>query len=157
MRYNVPSAKNETCDFALKIEVREEAKQGKEEVMSIMGRSRERRANANRRKKSKKCRKNKKRKSCKTKRKNVKHHKRPSTDAEVPDALQLKICARFVMFHILPICVPLLTSAYDNKQNLNLKYALKFETMLDLHKSHKCRAKSVIHAKKVRIHGANKA
>ena len=86
--------------------------------MSIMGRSRGRRDNANRRKKSKKCRKNKRRKSCKTKRKNVKHHKRPSTDAKVPDALQLKICARFVMLHILSIWVPLLTSEHDKKQPL---------------------------------------
>ena len=108
VRYNVPSAKNETCHFALSIEVREEMKEDKEDAISIMARSRERRDNDERERKARKCRKNKKRKSCKTKNKkkkkkenkknNVKNiHKKPNTEAEIPDALQLKICARSEM------------------------------------------------------------
>ena len=93
MRHNVPSSKNETCHFVVKIEVREEMKPDNAGGMSILGRSRERRDDDARERKAKKCRKNKKRKSCKKKRKNKKH-KRPNTEAKSPDSLQLKICAR---------------------------------------------------------------
>lgn len=77
----------------VKIEVREEMKQGKVDGMSIMGRSRERRDDDKRERKAKKCRKNKKGKPCKRKKKK-KYHKKPNTEAKSPDALQLKICAR---------------------------------------------------------------
>lgn len=95
MRHNIPSPKNESCLFALKIEIREDIKEGKEDAVPLMGRSRERRDEDARERKAKKCRKNKKRKSCKKKRKNQKHHKRPNTDAKPPDSLHLKICARW--------------------------------------------------------------
>ena len=96
MLHNVPSPKNESCRFALKIEIREEIKEGKEDAVPIMGRSREKRDEDARKRKAKKCRKNKK-KSCKKKRKNQKYHKRPNTDAKPPDSLHLKVCARWVI------------------------------------------------------------
>jgi len=98
VRHNVPSPKNESCHFALKIETREEIKEGKEDTVPIMGRSRERRDEDARERKGKKCRKNKnkKKKSCKKKKKNQKYHKKPKTDAKPPDSLHLKICARYL-------------------------------------------------------------
>lgn len=97
VRHNVPSPKNESCHFALKIETREEIKEGKQDTVPIMGRSRERRDEDARERKGKKCRKNKnkKKKSCKKKKKNQKYHKKPKTDAKPPDSLHLKICARW--------------------------------------------------------------
>ena len=100
IRHNVPSPKNESCLFAIKIETREEIKEGKEDAVPIMGRSRERRDEDERERKAKKCRKNKKKKSCKKKRKNQKYHKRPKTDAKPPDSLHLKICARWVIIEL---------------------------------------------------------
>ncbi|XP_078346612.1 venom factor-like [Oculina patagonica] len=96
VRHNVPSSKNETCHFALKIDMREEIVENKGDVVPIMGRSREKRDDDERERKAKKCRKNKKRKSCKKKKKNRKHHKRPNIDAKPPDVLLLKICARYL-------------------------------------------------------------
>ena len=93
MRHNVPSSKDETCHFVVKIVLREERKQDNGDGTPIMGRSREKRDDDERQRKARKCRRNPRRKSCQKKRKNKKH-KKPNTAAESPDALQLKICAR---------------------------------------------------------------
>ena len=97
MRHNVPSAKNETCSFALKIEIREEINEASGDGVPIAGRSRQRRDDDARERKAKKCRGNKRKKSCKKKRKNKKHHKKPKIEAKPPDSLHLKICARWDM------------------------------------------------------------
>lgn len=95
MRHNVPSPKNETCSFALKIEVREEFREDSDtEGVPIAGRSRQRRDDDRRERKAKKCRGNKRKKACKKRKKNKKHHKKPKTEAKPPDTLHLRVCAK---------------------------------------------------------------
>ena len=94
MHHNVPSPKNETCSFALKIEVREEFREDSDKGVPIAGRSRQRRDDDIRERKAKKCRGNKRKKACKKRKKNKKHHKKPKTEAKPPDALYLRICAK---------------------------------------------------------------
>ena len=93
MRHNVPSSKNETCHFDVGIEIREEMKQENGDLKPIMGRSREKRDDDERQRKARKCRRNHRRKSSRKNKKNKKH-KKPKTEAKIPDALQVKICAR---------------------------------------------------------------
>lgn len=94
VRHNVPSPKNETCSFALKIEVREEFREDSDKGVPIAGRSRQRRDDDIRERKAKKCRGNKRKKVCKKRKKNKKHHKKPKTEAKPPDTLHLRICAK---------------------------------------------------------------
>lgn len=96
VRHNVPSPKNETCSFALKIEVREEFREDSDKGVPIAGRSRQRRDDDIRERKAKKCRGNKRKKACKKRKKNKKHHKKPKTEAKPPDALYLRICAKYL-------------------------------------------------------------
>ncbi|RMX57629.1 hypothetical protein pdam_00015728 [Pocillopora damicornis] len=96
VRHNVPSPKNETCSFALKIEVREEFREDSDKGVPIAGRSRQRRDDDIRERKAKKCRGNKRKKACKKRKKNKKHHKKPKTEAKPPDTLHLRVCAKYL-------------------------------------------------------------
>ena len=117
VRHNIPSSKNETCQFSLEIKVREEVKPNVKDSIPIMGRSGGETGNDDqndegdeeeddddddydyidddeRERKARKCRKNPKPKSCRKKKRKSKKHKRPKNEAKIPDALQLKVCAR---------------------------------------------------------------
>ncbi|PFX30398.1 Complement C3 [Stylophora pistillata] len=96
VRHNVPSPKNETCSFSLKIEVREEFRKDNDKGVPIAGRSRQRRDYDARDRKARKCKGKKRKKACKKRKKNKKHHKKPKTEAKPPDALHLRICVKYL-------------------------------------------------------------
>ncbi|XP_074624283.1 complement C3-like isoform X1 [Acropora palmata] len=106
VRHNIPAPKNETCHFAVSIKVREEIRENVVDNIPVFRAGHMMQNDADddeddnsddhfeeRGRKGRKCRKNPQRKKC---RKRKTKHLKPKMEAKVPDALQLKVCARYL-------------------------------------------------------------
>ncbi|KAK2565842.1 C3 and PZP-like alpha-2-macroglobulin domain-containing protein 8 [Acropora cervicornis] len=109
VRHNIPAPKNETCHFAVSIKVREEIKDNVVDNIPVFRAGHMMQNDADddeddnsddhfeeRGRKGRKCRKNPQRKKCRKRKTYNKKHLKPNMEAKVPDALQLKVCARYL-------------------------------------------------------------